>query len=53
MINKNFDDGVAMCDRYINQFKQQRQMIDRMIAKWENRKQSLIEKQQRKNDQNV
>jgi hypothetical protein len=52
MINRNFDDGVAMCDRTLAQLKQQRQMIDRMIQSWEQRKQSLIEKQQQ-HDQNI
>lgn len=52
MINRNFDDGVAMCDRTLAQLKQQRQTIDRMIQSWEKRKQSLIEKQQQ-HDQNI
>lgn len=52
MINRNFDDGVAMCDRTLAQLKQQRQMIDRMIQSWGQRKQSLIEKQQQ-HDQNI
>jgi hypothetical protein len=52
MINRNFDDGVAMCDRTLAQLKQQRQTIDRMIESWEKRKKSLIEKQQQ-HDQNI
>jgi prefoldin subunit 5 len=53
MRNRNFDDGVAMCERQIQQLKKQRQTIDRMIDNWEKRKQSLIEKQQQQNDQNI
>lgn len=53
MIKRNLDDGVAMCERTLSQLKQQRQTIDRMIQSWEKRKQSLIEKQQQQNDQNI
>jgi hypothetical protein len=51
-INKNFDDGVAWCDRQIQMLTQQRQSIDRMIAKYENKKNLLIQKQQQ-NDQKL
>lgn len=50
--NKNFDDGVAWCDRQIQILTQQRQLIDKTIEKYKNRKESLIQKQQQ-NDQNI
>lgn len=50
--NKNFDDGVAWCDRQIQMLTQQRQFIEKSIAKYETKKQLLIQKQQQ-NDQNI